>query len=106
VAAEAGAGDQAHCHVTLRSGVAVATLQAEIDCSVGSERGEVPVGEDCWQNEASEYVEQRPSLRILHQRQVDEILDSATSEPRPDPLVLGARRLFGRMRRPLDPDML
>jgi hypothetical protein len=39
VVAEAGAGDPAHCHVTLRSGVAVATLQAEIDRSAGSERG-------------------------------------------------------------------
>ena len=52
-----------------------------------------------------EHVERRQSLRILHQRQVDDILDRAISERGPDALVLAARFRLGGMRRPVDPDM-
>src|SRR5690242_3669374 len=91
VVAEAGAGDYAQCYVVARCAVAVAALQVEIGGAADAKRAQIKVAVQGWYDQAGKHVEGCQSLRILHQRQVNEIIDRASSEPGPEALVLTAR---------------
>src|ERR1700754_746528 len=82
--------------------VAVAMLQTEIHRPAGGEHVQILVGVYGWRFKGGEHVEHRPGLRILHQRQVDEILDRATSKLRPEPFELALWFLWGGMCCPVD----
>jgi hypothetical protein len=47
-------------------------------------------------------IQRRERRRIAHQGQLKELLNRATPELRPDPLVFASRLGFRRMRRPVD----
>src|SRR6516225_9463221 len=105
VVAKAGAGDHVQCRVVEWCGVAVAALEIEIGGPADTECDQILVGVQGWYTQAGQHVQRRQSLRILHQRKVDEILDRTVSEPGPDALVLTARFRLGGMRRPVDTNM-
>ena len=105
VVTEAGAGDHVQCRVVEWRGVAVAPLEVEIGGPADAECDQILIGVQGWYTQAGEHVQRRQSLRVLHQRKVDEILDRTVSEPGPDALVLTARFRLGGMRRPVDTNM-
>src|SRR5215468_1793969 len=77
VMTEAGAGDQAQRLVV---GGAVATREAEIRGPADAERDQIHVGVQGGYTQPGEHVYSCQSLRILDQRQVNEIFDRAISE--------------------------
>ena len=98
IAAQRGVGK------TRRVGVAV--FQAEIDHAAdgqGIQVANAPI--HCRWHQLGQHIQGRQCDRVGHQRQIDELLDRAASEPGPRPFVLGSRFLFGRIRRPLHAQM-
>src|SRR5215813_15616589 len=105
VMAEAGAGKKAHRRVVVRCELAVAALQVEIGGPAVAKRAQIIADIHGWYAQTGEHVERCQSLRILHWRQIDNILDAAISKQRPYPLVLAARVRLGRMEWPIDAHM-
>src|SRR5262249_19676193 len=83
--------------------IAIATLETEIDRSTAREREQIATCIQRWRPEGGEYIECREVIRIEHQRQIDEILDRAICELRPDLVVLAPSLRIGRAGRPADP---
>src|SRR5262249_44788440 len=91
-----GAGNQAHCRVAHRSRIAIALVEAKIDCSADNERVQVLVGIVGRNRHDSEHIEYGKRLGIVHYRKIDQLFDLAPPEPRPYSLVLSPRFQFGR----------
>ena len=85
--------------------VAVAVLEAEIDRPADDQARKILVGEQGGCHELGQNDRASRASRIAHQGQIDELLDRAAPELRPDPRVFAARFLVGRMRRPVDAEM-
>src|SRR5260370_2545369 len=85
--------------------VAVAVLEAHIDCSAGDQRMQVEIRKECSRPELGKHIEGRKVRRVTHQGQIDELLDCAAAELRPDSLVFAPCFLSPRVRRPIDAQM-
>src|ERR1700730_13348727 len=92
VVAKAGARDYAEVGIGDARSVAVAALEAEIDRSAGDQGNQVRIRIECRWPDLGQNVQRREGCRVAHQRQLDQILDRAAPELRPDPLVFAAWR--------------
>ena len=105
IVAEVRAGDHGQPYIGDARSVAIAALEAEIDRSAGDQGKQVRIRIKCRRPDLGQNVQRRKRRRVAHQRQLDQSLDRAAAELRPDPLVFAARFLFRRMRRPVDAQM-
>ena len=105
VVVEVRSGDHAEEHIREARCVAVAVLETEIDHPADHQRKQIAVGEQGRWNDVVQDIQRCQHCRVAHQRQVDQVLDAACAETRPDALVF-VQCLFGcRMRRPFDSQM-
>src|SRR4029077_17823012 len=102
VVAEPRSGDHAKPNVGEAGAVTVAALEAEIDRATDDQGKQVRIGMQARRSELGQNINGREGCRVAHQRQLDQMLDRAAPELRPDPLVLASCYLFRRMRRPVD----
>src|SRR5262249_9792839 len=79
-----------------------AILEAQRDRLTRGERKQFLVRELCWRREPDKKVKRRNRLRFAHRGQIDQLLDRAPAEQRPDPLVLVTHFCVRWMRRPID----
>ncbi len=86
-------------------GVAVAILQAQADRFANGQAGEVQIRLHRRREEFAQRIEGGPRGRILHQRQVDHLLDTAPAQPGPDLLIFVAHLNIVRTRWPIDADL-
>ena len=56
-------------------------------------------------HELAQDVDGRQGCRVVHQRQIDELLDRPAAQQRPDAVVFAPHVVLGRMGRPFDADM-
>ena len=105
VVAETRAGNHGKHDIGEARTIAVAVLEAEIDRSAGDQGNQVRIREQGRRHEPGQNIESREGCRVAHQGQIDEFLDRAAAELRPDPLVFAPHFLFRRMRRPVDAQM-
>src|SRR5712675_2360253 len=105
VVAEARSGDHTKPNVGEARAVTVATLEAEIDRPTDDQGEQVRIRMQAGRPDLGQNVHRREGCRVTHQRQLDQILDHAAPELRPDPLVFAPRFLFRRMWRPVDAEM-
>jgi hypothetical protein len=105
IVAKAGARDDAKVGIGDARSVAVAAVEAEIDRSAGDQGKQVRIRIECRRPDLGQNLQRRQRCRVAHQRQLDQSLDRAAPELRPDPLVFALRLLFRRMRRPVDAEM-
>src|SRR5260370_17847711 len=103
VVTEARAGDRAKPFKMGARTVAVAVLEAHIDCSAGDQRMQVEIRKECSRPELGKHIEGRKVRRVTHQGQIDELLDCAAAQLRPDSLVFPPFFLFRPLRPPIDP---
>src|SRR5262249_39273606 len=97
VVAEARSGYHGKVYIGDTRTVAVALLEAEIDCPAGDQGMKVRIREQCRWESLGQNVQRRQGRRIAHQGQLDELLDLAASQLGPDPRVFSFRFLFCRM---------
>jgi hypothetical protein len=102
---EAGTGDHGQPYIRAARSVAVAVLETEIDCSACDQGNQVSIRIHCRCSDLGQNVQRCQGCRVTHQRQIDQGLDRATPEPRPDTLVFMSCFLIRRMRRPVDAQM-
>src|SRR4029453_937549 len=95
VVAEMRASDPAKHGIGEARAVAVATLEAEIDRSTDDQGHEVFIRMPCRRHEPGQHIKGRKGYRVAHQRQLDELLDGATADLGPDPLVFASHVLVG-----------
>ena len=106
VVAEAGARDHAKERIGGARCVAVAALEAEIDCTADDQGKQVPIRIECGRNKPGQHIERRKRRRVAHQRQLDELLNRCGFRAcNPIRSYSRTRFLFRRMRRPLDAQM-
>src|SRR6266403_825380 len=105
IVAESRSGERAKQYIGEARTVAIAALEAEIDRSAGNQGKQTPIRVECGRHEFGQNIQSGERGRVAHQRQVDESLDRAAAELRPDPLVFVSRFLFGWMRRPVDAEV-
>src|SRR4029077_13985756 len=91
--------DHAQEHIREARSVAVAVLEAEIDHTADHERKKILVGEQGRRHDLGQNIQSSEHGRVAHQRQFDQVLDTASVEPGPYPFVFGQRLLSCRMRR-------
>ena len=65
----------------------------------------VLIRKQCRRQDLGQHIQSREGRRVAHQGQLNELLDRAAPELRPDPLVFASHFLFCRMRRPFDAQM-
>src|SRR5262249_1795517 len=85
--------------------IAVAALEAEIDCPAGDQGMKVRIRKQCRGQSLGQNIQRREGRRIAHQGQLAELLDLAASQLGPDPLVFSFCFLFCRMQRALNTQM-
>ena len=105
IIAEGWAGNHGEPYIDAARSVAVAALEAEIDRSAGDQADQVCICIKCRQADLGQNVHCRDGRRVTHQGQLDQRLDRAAPELRPDPLVFAPRLLLRRVRRPVDAKM-
>src|SRR5260370_26597633 len=105
IVAEARSGDHAKPNVGEARAVTVATLEAEIDRPTDDQGKQVRIRMQARRPDLGQNVHRRKGCRAAHQRQLDQILDHAAPELRPDPLVFASRFVLLRMCRPVDAQM-
>ena len=105
VVVEVRSGDHAEEHIREARCVAVAVLETEIDHPADHQRKEIAIGEQGRRHDVVQDIQRSKHCRVAHQRQVDQVLDPACAETRPDALVFVQCLFVCRMRRPLDSQM-
>src|SRR5260370_20066999 len=84
---------------------AVAPLEAEIDRPADGQGKKVRLRKQCRRQDLGQNIQSREGCGVAHQGQLDELLDLAASELRPDSLVFSFHFLFCRVGRPFDAQM-
>src|SRR4029077_4879159 len=105
VVAEARSRDHAKPNIGEARAVTIASLEAKIDRPTDDQGKQVRIRMQGRRSEFGQNIQRREGCRVPHQRQLDQILDRAVPELRPDPLIFPYRFRFRRMRRPLDAQM-
>src|SRR5215831_8718511 len=96
-----------HCKVYIGNTrtVAVAPLEAEIDRPAGDQGMKVCIRKQCRGQSLNQNIQRRQGRGIVHQRQLEELLDLAAPELGPDPLVFSFCFLFCWMQRTFNAQM-
>ena len=103
VLVEVSCRDQTEPYVGDTGSVAIAVLEAEIDLPARDQGMQVCIREECGGREPCQNVERRERRRIAHHGQIDQALDGAVSELRPDLFVFASHLLRRWVWRPVDP---
>src|SRR5216683_2041842 len=101
IVAEARSGDDAEPYIGEARPVAVAILEAQIDHPANDERNQVLIGKQCRRHHLGQNIESGERVRIVHQGQVNKLLDRPASKLRPDSVVFASYFIAGGMRRPM-----
>ena len=105
IVAEARAGNRAKPFKMGARTVTIAVLETQIDGSADDQGMQVEICKECSRPELGEHIERCKGRWGTHQGQIDEFLDRAAADLRPDPLVFAPCFLFGRVRRPVNAEM-
>ncbi|MNN08218.1 hypothetical protein D3C81_1210680 [compost metagenome] len=102
IIAKAPPGNPHNIGVEHAGGVAITVLQAQVNGFAYGQAGEVRIRLQRRGQQFAQRIQCHQRGRILHQWQVDQLLDAALTQLPPDLLVFGAHLLIVRMRRPVD----
>src|ERR1700726_1524558 len=105
VVAKTRSGNRANLDVRRTGRIGVAVFKAEIDHPADEQRMQIRIDIQCSRHDLDHHVECGHVFRVVHQGQVDELLDLAMSKQPPGPLEFSSRFLLCRMSRPLDAQM-
>src|SRR5580698_7921725 len=105
VVTEMRSGDPGEPFVGDTGSIAVAVLDAKTDRLADRQGSQVLVGLLSWRQNLNQNVDCGKGGGVLHQRQIDEILNGAVPEQWPDSLVFALHLLLCRVGGPLDTDM-